>query len=125
MTVPGRRPQRVGEQIREEISSLLLRELKDPRIGFATVTAVRVSPDLRHARVYVSVLGSAEQRQESLRGLEAASSFLRRELSHRLRMHHVPALRFELDTTLEQGARIEELLEEVHRREQHDDTEER
>ncbi|MFQ5925827.1 MAG: 30S ribosome-binding factor RbfA [Terriglobia bacterium] len=124
MTIPGRRPQRVGEQIREEISNLLLRGLKDPRIGFATVTAVRVSPDLRHACVYISVLGSAEQRQESLRGLEAASSFLRRELSHRLRLHHVPALRFELDTSCERGARIEELLEEAHRRGHDEDSEE-
>lgn len=115
MTVPGRRPQRISEQIREEIGRLLVHGLKDPRIGFATVTAVRVSPDLKHASVYISILGSAAERAESLRGLEAASPFLRRELAHRLRMRHVPTLRFELDTSAEYGARIENLLEETHR----------
>lgn len=125
MTIPGRRPQRVGEQIREEISSLLVSGLKDPRIGFATVTGVRVSADLRHAQVYVSILGSAEQRQESLRRLEAASAFLRRELAHRLRIRHVPELRFELDTSVEYGARIEELLERTHRPPKDEDGEKR
>lgn len=125
MTVPGRRPQRIGEQIREEISNLLLRGLKDPRIGFATITAVRVSPDLRHAWVYVSVLGSAVERQETLHGLEAASAFLRRELAHRLRMRHVPVLQFELDTSAEYGARIEKLIEETHRRESDGDPEDK
>ncbi|MBI4462022.1 MAG: 30S ribosome-binding factor RbfA [Acidobacteria bacterium] len=124
MTVPGRRPQRIGEQIREEISNLLLRGLKDPRIGFATVTAVRVSPDLRQAWVYVSVLGSAVERQETLHGLEAASTFVRRELAHRLRMRHVPALQFELDTSAEYGARIEELIEQTHRQKPDTDNEE-
>lgn len=124
MSVPGRRAQRIGEQIREEISNLLVQGLKDPRIGFATVTAVRVSPDLRHARVHVGILGSAEQREESLRGLEAASSFLRRELAQRLRLRHVPSLRFALDTSSEYGARIEELLQQAHRQERDVDTEE-
>lgn len=115
MTIPGRRPERIGEQIREEISSLLLGELKDPRVGFATITAVRVSPDLRHARVYVSILGSEDERQQSLQGLAAASSFLRRQLAKRLRIRRVPVLEFELDTGAERGARIEELLREAHR----------
>lgn len=116
MSIPGRRPQRVGEQIREEISSLLLGELKDPRLGFVTVTAVRVTPDLREARIYVSVLGRGEERQQSLRALEAASSFLRRQLAQRLRMRRVPALRFEFDTSIERGARIEELLQQAQGR---------
>lgn len=115
MTSPGRRPQRLGEQLREEISNLLVSELKDPRIGFATVTAVRVSPDLRQALIYVSILGSVEQREESLRGLAAASSFLRRELGRRLRIRRVPTLQFELDSSAEYGARIEELLQETKR----------
>lgn len=124
MTVPGRRAQRIGGQIREVISGLLVRGLKDPRIGFATITAVRVTPDLKHALVYVSVLGSPEQQQESLTGLVAASAFLRRELAHRLRMRHVPDLRFELDTSAEYGARIEELLAEAHRQERGEESEE-
>ena len=117
MTIPGRRPQRIGEQIREEVSSLLLGELKDPRIGFATVTAVRVSADLRQARIYVSILGSVEQREQSLRGLAAANAFLRRKLARRLRMRRVPELSFELDTSIETGARIEELLKQAHKQE--------
>ncbi|MFQ5778801.1 MAG: 30S ribosome-binding factor RbfA, partial [Terriglobia bacterium] len=74
MTVPGRRPERLGEQIRKEISALVLRGLKDPRIGFATVTDVRVTPDLRQARVSVSVLGSQEQQARTLAGFQAARS---------------------------------------------------
>lgn len=115
MTVPGRRPQRIGQQIRHEISSLLVRGLKDPRIGFATITGVEVSPDLRQARVYVSIMGSAEQQQEGLRGFAAAAAYLRRQLAHRLRMRCVPELSFELDTSIAYGERIDALLEETHR----------
>ncbi|MFQ5927889.1 MAG: 30S ribosome-binding factor RbfA [Terriglobia bacterium] len=111
MTVPGRRPQRLGEQIREEISLLLLSELRDPRIGFATITSVRVTPDLRQARVYVSVLGSPDEQQQTLEGFRAARSFIRRELAHRLNIRRTPELSFTLDRSAEQAARIEELLQ--------------
>lgn len=110
MTIPGRRPQRLGEQIRAEISALLLGGLKDPRIGFATITGVRVTPDLCQAWVYVSVLGSAEQQQQTLEGFRAAGSYIRRELAHRLNIRRMPELAFELDRSAEQAARIEELL---------------
>ncbi len=110
MPVRGRRPQRVGVRIREEISSLLLSEVRDPRVGFVTVTEVRVTPDLREARVFVSVLGPEEQRAESLEALRAASSFLRRELSHRLELKRVPELRFELDRSADYAEHIEELI---------------
>lgn len=110
MTVPGRRPHRLGEQIRKEISALVLRGLKDPRIGFATITDVRVTPDLRQARVSVSVLGSQEQQARTLAGFQAARSFIRRELAHRLSIRRIPELAFELDHSAEQAERIEELL---------------
>ena len=110
MTIPGRRPQRVGEQIRQEISALLVSGLKDPRIGFATITSVRITPDLRQARVYVSVLGSAEEQQQTLQAFRAARSYIRHELAHRVAMRRVPELVFELDRSAEYGARIEELL---------------
>lgn len=113
MNVPGRRQQRLSDLIRAEIARLIARELKDPRIGFTTVTQVKVSPDLHEARVYVSVLGSAEQQAETLRGLTAAAPFIRHELGHLLRLRRTPAVSFHLDHSIEQGARIEELLSKI------------
>ena len=113
MNVPGRRQQRLGDLIRAEMAAMIARELKDPRIGFTTVVEVKVTPDLREARVYVSVLGSAEQQAETLRGLTAAASFVRRELAQRLRLHRAPAISFHLDHSIEQDARIEELLTKI------------
>jgi ribosome-binding factor A len=110
MTIPGRRPERLGEQIRQEISALLTGELRDPRIGFATITGVRLTRDLRQARVFVSVLGSAEEQQRSLDGFRAARSYIRRELAHRLEIRRMPELEFTLDRSAERAARIEELL---------------
>lgn len=110
MSVPGRRQQRLGDLIRAEISGMISRELKDPRIGFTTVLEVKVTPDLREARVYVSVMGTVEQQADSLRGLAAAASFVRHELGHRLRLRRAPVVSFHLDHSVEQGARIEELL---------------
>ena len=115
MTVPGRRPQRLGKQIQHEVSALLRSGLKDPRIGFSTVTEVRVTPDLRQAQVYVSVLGSAAEQEQALAGFRAATSFIRRELAHRLPIRRMPELVFTLDHSAEYGAHIEELLRETHR----------
>jgi len=114
MTIPGRRPERLGERIREEISALLVSELKDPRIGFATVTGVRVTPDLRQAWVYVSVLGSAEEQQQTLEGFRAAKPFIRRALAAVLNLRRMPDLTFELDLSSQRAARIEELLHRTH-----------
>jgi len=114
MTVPGRRPQRLAEQIRQEISALLVSGLKDPRLGFATVTDVRVTPDLREARVYVSVLGSGDEQQQSLAGFQAAKTFIRHELAERLNIRRTPDLSFELDHSAEYGARIDELIRKTH-----------
>lgn len=113
MTIPGRRPQRLGEQLRAEISALLVSELKDPRIGFATITEVRVTPDLCQAWVYISVLGSAEEQEQTLAGFRAAGSYIRRELAHRLSIRRMPELAFELDHSAERAARIEELLRQT------------
>lgn len=124
MTISGRRPEQLGERIREEISALLVSELKDPRIGFATITGVRVSPDLREARVYVSVLGSPEEQQQTLEGFRAAKPFIRRTLAHTLSIRRMPDLAFELDLTGERAARIEELIEKTHHAPEPQDQEE-
>lgn len=109
----SRRTEQVSEEIQRHISELLLREVRDPRIGFATVTRVDVSPDLEHARVYVSVLGAEEEERASLRALRNASGFLRTALGKQMRMRRVPELRFEADRTTRQAIRISQLLDEV------------
>jgi ribosome-binding factor A len=108
------RSHRVGEQIQKEISALLVKGLKDPRVGFVTITAVEVSGDLRHARIYFTALGEEKVRQETLRGLTSAIPFLRRELGKRLRLRLVPELTFQFDTSLEYGNRIESLLRDLN-----------
>jgi ribosome-binding factor A len=113
MTVPGRRPERLGEQLRHEIGSLLVGGLRDPRIGFATITEVRVTPDLRQAWVSVSVLGNAEEQQQALEGFRAAAGYIRRELAHRVKLRRMPELEFRLDRTAERAARIDELLRQA------------
>ncbi len=110
----ARRITRVGEEIRKEISGLL-RELRDPRIGLTSVTEVVMSADLRHGRVYVSVLGDKEDRLRTLEGLNRAASHIRHEIGARLRLRNIPDLNFVYDTSIERGARIEELLEKSRR----------
>ena len=117
MSLPGRRPERLGHQIRVELAELISREVKDPRIGFATVTRVDLSPDLHHARVWVSVLGSAEEQQNSVAGLSSAAGFLRHEIGHRLALRRVPELEFILDHGAEAGEEIERLLRKIHEKE--------
>jgi len=109
-----RRTVRVNELLREEISDLLQREVKDPRLGdgLITVTEVQVSPDLRHATVFVSYLGEGEHRLV-LDGLAAAAPFLHRELVHRLTIRRVPDLNFRFDPSIERGARLASLIHEV------------
>ncbi len=104
---------RVGETIREELSAMLLRDLKDPRIGFVTITDVVMSPDLRQAKVYFSRIGTEAERAESLEGLRAAAGFMRRELGNRLALKFAPELRFYYDESLETGSRIDRLLREI------------
>jgi len=110
----GRRVGRIEEQLRMELSEIIEREMQDPRIGLTTVTAVKVSPDLRHARVFVSVLGDEEQRKKTMQGLNSAASYARRSVSQRL--HHlrrIPELIFAYDESIEMGSRIEELLDQI------------
>jgi ribosome-binding factor A len=108
------RADQVGEQVREEIMSIIRRELKDPRIGFVSITAVRMSPDLRSARVRVSVLGDPDQKKASMKGLDSAKGLIRRELGRRLQnLRYSPDLRFELDPSIEYSVHISELLKEV------------
>jgi ribosome-binding factor A len=108
----GHRADRIAEQIREEVSQIVGYELRDERVGFATVTDVRVAPDLSTARVFVSVLGTPEQQRASLTALNHAAVFVRRQLAPRLRTKRVPTIVFSLDELLERGNRIENLLKE-------------
>jgi len=110
--MPGRRPERLGEQIREEVSQIILGELNDPRIGFVTVTDVEVSSDLRNARVFVSILGNDEEVARSLGALKAAAGFIRWHLGQSLNLRHLPELHFAHDKTARTATRIEEILKE-------------
>jgi ribosome-binding factor A len=110
-----RRTERLGEEIREEVAQMITAELKDPRIGFVTVTRVDLGPDLRQARVYVGVLGTEKQREKSLSGLKQASGFMRRALGQRLRLRHTPELVFQYDEGLEASDRVARLLDEIQK----------
>jgi ribosome-binding factor A len=111
--VSGDRMRRVDEAIREVLSDALGgSDLKDPRIGFVTVTDVKTSADLRHARVYVTVLGDAEQREKSLAGLQSAHGVLQRRVGGQLRMKRTPTLEFHYDDTTDRAMRMEELLDD-------------
>jgi ribosome-binding factor A len=111
----GGRMRRVNEAVREVLSSRLTAGLKDPRIGFVTVTAVDTSPDLRQARVYVSVLGTEEERAETMAGLASSQGFLQAALGSELRMKRTPTLEFVHDDSVDHGFRIAELIEEQER----------
>jgi ribosome-binding factor A len=109
----SRRTERLAEEIREEVALLIASELKDPRIGFVTVTRVEVTPDLRTARIYVGVLGTEKQRTTSLAGLRQGAGFLRRALGRTLRLRHTPELVFQYDEGLEASDRVAKLLAEI------------
>jgi ribosome-binding factor A len=106
------RMRRVNESVRQVLSEEVGR-LKDPRIGFVTVTGVETSPDLRHARVFVSVLGTERKRQQTLSGLEAAHSVLQSALARELRLKRTPQLAFEYDPSVERGVRMTKLIDEL------------
>ena len=106
------RMRRVNEALREVLSEAV-GELKDPRIGFVTVTGVRASPDLRHARVFVSVLGSERKRAQTLEGLSAAHGVLQARVNRELRMKRTPQLAFEYDASVEHGVRMSQLIDEL------------
>jgi len=110
-----RRTERLNHLIRQEITDLLQREAKDPRLSvMVSVTRVSVSPDLRYAKVFVSVLGTEEEKKGLLAGLHAAAGFLRRELSGRLSMRYTPELSFFYDDTMEQAGKVLQLIQQVN-----------
>jgi ribosome-binding factor A len=109
----SQRPSRVGEQIREDLSELLAREVHDPGVGFVTLTRVSVTADLQQARVHYTALGDDKAKRETKRALERAVPFLRRQLGRRLRLRRVPELQFFYDESVERGDRIERILLEL------------
>jgi ribosome-binding factor A len=108
----GRRPERLAEEMREEIARMIASELKDPRLGFVTVIRVEVAHDLRYAKVHVGVLGGEAEREKSLAALRSAAGFVRRELGRRLRIHHSPEIDFRYDKGLDATDRVARLLAE-------------
>src|SRR3954471_8686021 len=109
----GARMRRVNEAVREVVSVHIAGELKDPRIGFVTITGVETSPDLRSARVFVSVLGSAKKQARSMEGLAAAHGVLQAHLAKELRMKRTPQLAFEYDRSVEEGVRMSKLIDDL------------
>jgi len=115
--LPYKRSQRVGDLVREEVADIIMYRLKDPRIGFVTVTGVDMSPDMKNARVYVSVL-KEEDRELTLDILNSSKSFIRSLLSKRLRMKFIPTVEFRFDTSIEYGYKIDKLLKEIKDRDE-------
>ncbi len=117
MSTQGR-PERVGEEIRAALGDIIARgELRDPRIGFITITGVKVSPDLRTARVYYSMIGTDQQRQETQEGLDAAKGYIRREVTSRVNLRVSPEIYFAFDASVGEGDKIERLLRQVKEKE--------
>jgi ribosome-binding factor A len=115
----SRRPQRIALQIQHEVSIMIFRDLKDRRVGFVTVTGVQMSPDLRHARIFVSLMGSEEEKKESLSALNHATGWIRHELGQRIRMKFLPDIVFLTDTSQDYGEHIDKLIDEIN--EHHED----
>jgi len=111
------RPERLAEAIKKEVSDLLQNEIKDPRLGFATVTAAEVSADLRYARIFISVLGTAEEQKATMEVLHRVQGYVRGELGRRLRLRYAPEITFKLDSSIVRGTRVLELLHQVNREE--------
>jgi ribosome-binding factor A len=108
-----KRKDRVGDQIKKEVSQIIQRELKDPGIGFVTVTGVELSPDLKNARIFYSVLGDEQKRQKSDQALNRAVFFIQHEIGKKMRLKYTPKIKFVYDHSLEKGARIEKALEKI------------
>ena len=109
----SQRTDRIDELLRQEIGSIVTREVADPRIGFATITKVETTPDLRHAKVWVSVIGQPKERAATISALSRAMPFVRHELGRTLRLKRIPDLHVELDDTAERGTRVLQLLDEL------------
>jgi len=114
------RANRVAEQMKKELSDIIGRKIKDPRIGFVTVTDVRLSGDLQIAKVYISVLGDEKQREDTLKGLAKAKGFIRSEIGQRIRLRKTPEIQFEFDESIDYGNRIETLIHELNQNKEQD-----
>ena len=106
----GKRSERVADLVRKEISEMLVRTIKDPRIGFVTITRVTVTEDCRSARIYYSVVGSPDEREQSLEGLNSAKGYIRRELGHRMKLKYTPDIVFQFDPSVEYAVHMGELI---------------
>jgi ribosome-binding factor A len=111
------RQEKLGELIAIEVSDLLRTRVKDPRVGFASITHVEVSGDLRHAKIFVSVMGNDEEKKNTIQALHHATAFIRHELAGRLTLRFMPEILFKLDSSIEQGTRILGLIRELEREE--------
>jgi ribosome-binding factor A len=114
-----KRPERVAAMIQELLGEVFARGMRDPRIGLVTITGVKMSPDLREARVYWTVHGDAAQREQTAKGLDNARGYLRRHIAAELKLRVVPDLHFEYDEAIDRGERIEQLLRQVHDEDKH------
>lgn len=113
MITAGHRAERLADSICHQVAEMLLGEMKDPRIGFTTVTRVDLSPDLRHARIGVSVMGTPEEQQQSLEGLTSAEGFVRREVAQRLGLKRAPEIHFVIDEGIQNSMKIDDLLQKL------------
>ncbi|NEU29330.1 30S ribosome-binding factor RbfA [bacterium LRH843] len=111
------RAHRVGEQMKKELSDIIMRELKDPRVSFVTITGVDVTGDLQQAKVFITVLGSEEEKDATFQALSKAKGFIRSEVGKRIRLRKTPEITFELDESIEYGHRIETLLQNLNKNE--------
>jgi len=112
------RTNRVGEQIKKELTDIIATEVKDPRVGFVTITAVEASGDLQHVKVFVSIMGKTEEREATMAALDRATGFIRSEVAKRIRLRHVPTLLFRLDTSIDYSDRINSVLRDITRTEE-------
>lgn len=114
------RAHRVGEQMKKELGDIIGRKIKDPRIGFVTVTDVQVTGDLQQAKVYISVLGDDKTKEDTLKGLAKAKGFIRSEIGQRIRLRKTPEIVFEFDESIDYGNRIESILHELNKEKEND-----
>jgi ribosome-binding factor A len=114
----GKRSEKVADLIRREVSEMLVKSIKDPRIGFVTITKVTVSEDCRFAKVYFSVAGTLAERESSEKGLDSAKGYVRRELGRRLQLRYTPEIVFQFDPSIEYAIHMEEVIRNIHRGEE-------
>jgi ribosome-binding factor A len=110
----GKRSEKIADLIQKEISEMLLKSIKDPRIGFVTITRVNVSEDCRFAKIYFSVAGTFAEREKSQRGLESARGYVRKELGRRIRLRYTPEIMFQFDPSIEYAIHMEKLIQSIH-----------